>query len=430
MMNSKSNKVKLRLPSQMNIERFIIKIMIIAGVVASSITTLIQVISLQKMEISVVIGLIAIASMSFCYLLTRFNKVILAGILTTSILLILMSMEVIFAQFLRQTSIATLIVLAFSNSVAYQNKTRLILHVVTFLTLTCWVFFLNTNHFELPDGSSFVAMGINLLGTYALMAFIAYILKRKYDNAIVELNQTVAELKDTESHLVHSEKMAALGTLSAGVGHELNNPLNYIKNGLQLLNDKLELHVNTRTDVKPFLEIIEEGVKRAAAIVKSLYEFSHSTPVKHHPVSTKRILENCLTLTQHELTENIKVEVEIENEHTLIMGDQGALHQVYINVLVNAIQSIENKGVIRIKQSIDSKQEVIMISDSGTGISEENLHKVMEPFFTTKDPGKGTGLGLSVSYAIIKKHKGLISFKSELGNGTEVTIKFPCIEEK
>lgn len=410
---------------KIDIERFIIRILIIGGVIASSVTTLIQFITFQSFEPSVIVGLVATGFMSIFLVLTKFNKVILAGILTTSLLLILMSAEVVFAQFLKQSSVATLIVLGFSNSVAYKGKTRFILHSVTFIALTLWLVFLENKVPILPDNSSYLSVGINLLGTYVLLALITYFLKKRYDKTIVELNNTLSKLKDTQSHLIQSEKMAALGTLSAGVAHELNNPLNFVHNGLQLLKENLDEDTEAKQKIASLLNAIEEGEKRATTIVNSLLEFSHTSNEIHSDVSIKNTVVNCLALVSHLSHNRIEIETIYENEQETILGNQGGLHQVFMNVITNAIQSIYSNGTIRIVQSSHANMTEISISDTGVGIPTNDLEKILDPFFTTKNPGEGTGLGLSVSYTIMKEHHGSIAFKSELGIGTTVTLTFP-----
>ncbi|MFY0627599.1 MAG: hypothetical protein JXR07_14950 [Reichenbachiella sp.] len=409
----------------MKIERFIIKVMIAVGLIAASFTTILEIIRLDRIDSSAVIGLTAVGTLVISLILIQFDKVKIAGILTTSVLLILMSLDIVFSEFLRHSSLATLIILAFSNSAAFLKSTRIIMHSLTFLTLSLLLFFLYSNGYELPDGSSFITISINLLATYLLLGYITYSLKNQYDLGMNKLQNTLESLKSTEAQLVQSEKMAALGTLSAGIGHELNNPLNFLQNGLFLLKNILRDHKNVKVKSDPIMAILDEGVRRSVSTVKSLFEFSSPPNYEFSQVSTKKILDNCIMLITHQLNTGVEISMEFEDENYKIIGDQGALHQLFINVLVNSIESIQSTGKIFIKQSVDSTFESIIIKDTGSGISEKNLQKVMEPFFTTKDPGKGTGLGLSVSYAVIKKHGGSINIESQIGKGTTVIIQLP-----
>lgn len=418
---------------QTRIEIFIIRILILAGVVISSITTLAHIIAIKGFELSATIGVIAMASMAFCYLLTRFNKVTLAGLITTSILLILMSMEIAMSQFLRHSSMATLVVLAFSNSAAYQRATRVILHLVTFFTLLLWILLLNSDAAVLPDGSSFLGMGIHLLGIYILLAFVTYIFKKRYDRAIVELQNTLKELKNAESQLVLSEKLGAMGVLTAGMAHEINNPLNFIHAGTKLLEDifkKLKGDSKEKVSGKDLDTIpvlignINLGTDRIRKIVMSLNSFSENVEQKDAECDVHEILENTLTILHHEYENRITISKEYAKEDLKVWGNESHLYQVFTNVLMNAIQAIDKHGQITIQSSRDRDEVKVHLSDTGSGIPEQILDKIYDPFFTTKDAGEGVGLGLSIVYNIMKSHGGDISFESVEGKGTCVCLRF------
>lgn len=239
-----------------------------------------------------------------------------------------------------------------------------------------------------------------------------------------ELESVVVNLKNTQSKLVESEKMASLGVLSAGMAHEINNPLNFIKGGVysirKLAND------NGNDSIRPFLEAIEEGVNRATTIVRSLNHFSRQGTSMTEKCDIHMILENCLIMMHNEAKYRINVVKNFTADHFVIRGNEGQLHQVFLNILTNAEQAIADKGTISIMTKVQEDNEFLMeISDDGEGISKENLARIKDPFFTTKEPGKGTGLGLSISYSIIENHKGKINFDSEAGKGTKVSIILP-----
>ncbi len=239
------------------------------------------------------------------------------------------------------------------------------------------------------------------------------------------LEETVDALKATQKQLIHSEKMASLGVLSAGVGHEINNPLNYIKNGALGLIREVESQPKVSKTVRTYVDIIEKGVVRASDIVKSLGHFSRSGLKMDEECDVHDIIENCLVILHSKLKKKVDVIKHFHNKPIIIEGNEGKLHQAFLNILSNAEQAIEKKGEIMIKTSLNKEFVEIRISDTGNGIKEENLAKIHDPFFTTKPPGEGTGLGLSITNSIIEEHKGRIQVFSEVGEGSEFIIKLP-----
>jgi signal transduction histidine kinase len=241
-----------------------------------------------------------------------------------------------------------------------------------------------------------------------------------------ELQVTLNELHQAQDQLIESEKMASLGILAAGVAHEINNPLNFIQGGVMglesYLNENLKDHVHA---VETLLQGIHVGVDRAARIVTSLNHFSRMNEACDEIFDVNQVVENCLTMIHNKIRYRIEVVKEFAPESLTIMGNEGKLHQVFLNILSNAYQAIENNGTIRIRNSFKNDQVILKITDSGLGIAPENLNRIFNPFFTTKDPGKGTGLGLSISYKIIQDHNGTIQYKSAPNQGTTVTIVFP-----
>jgi C4-dicarboxylate-specific signal transduction histidine kinase len=240
-----------------------------------------------------------------------------------------------------------------------------------------------------------------------------------------ELRKALKDLQNTQAQLIQSDKMASLGVLTAGVAHEINNPLNYIAGGVAGLRSVMQ-EVNTqdeRTDL--FIDSINQGIERISSIVSGLNNFSRNTDKYDEACNINEILDHCLVIIDSQLTSSISVARNFSEKPLVIYGNVGQLHQVFINVLLNALQSIENKGSITITTSAENHAVVVKISDTGCGIEKENMSKITDPFFTTKAPGEGTGLGLSITYNIIKRHKGSISFKSEPNTGTVVTIELP-----
>lgn len=245
-----------------------------------------------------------------------------------------------------------------------------------------------------------------------------------------ELKDTLQHLKETQAQLLQSEKMASLGTLTAGVAHEINNPLNFIMGAYA----RLEKYFRNKPDPDfkesdILLESIKEGVERISNIVRSLNQFSRSSSTMDEECCINSILENCLTILNNKIPSNISIEKRFNLNNFKVRGNAANLHHALLNILTNSIQAIDDEGIISITTTKDTMGSIasVVIQDTGRGIKNEDIEKVMEPFFTTKDPGMGTGLGLSIAYSIIKEHKGSIALTSDEGEGTHVHIKLPLI---
>lgn len=246
-----------------------------------------------------------------------------------------------------------------------------------------------------------------------------------------ELSETMKQLKEAQSKLVQAEKMASLGVLTSGIAHEINNPLNYIHAGLYSLECFLEKEdIKDTAKAETIQDTIRTGVERATNIVSSLADFSRDNSNHNEKCDIHAILNNSLIMLENQLKHRVKVEKDYLAIPPIAVGNVGHLHQVMLNVISNAEQAIEKEGSIVIKTSRLHQDVLIEVSDSGTGIAPDILDKVVEPFFTTKEPGKGTGLGLSITYNIIKEHKGKLSFLPNVNNiGTIVSIQLPLFQE-
>lgn len=243
-----------------------------------------------------------------------------------------------------------------------------------------------------------------------------------------ELKATLQHLKETQSHLLQAEKMASLGTLTAGVAHEINNPLNFIM-GAYL---GLEKYFNTNPDnqfheAPVLLNSITSGIERISSIVNSLNQFSQKNSETTKECCIHSIIDNCLIMLNNQIFDRVEIVKEYDANTPKVKGKVANLHHAFLNILTNSLQAIDGKGTIRIKTLplIGKNKILIEVHDSGKGISHEIIGRVTEPFFTTKDPGKGTGLGLSITYRIIKEHRGEIEFESVANNGTLVRVELP-----
>jgi len=243
-----------------------------------------------------------------------------------------------------------------------------------------------------------------------------------------EIEEALAGLKEAQDKLVQSEKMASLGLLAAGVAHEINNPLNFIQGGainiVDYVNEKLTEH---KDELSPLLEAIQIGVKRAADIVTSLNHYSRRDDLPMTDCNVHAIIDHCLVILNNQIKNRIEVIKEYSDITFLVECSEGRLHQVFLNILANSVQAIADKGTVSIFTEIKKDRCIISFTDTGCGISPEILHKITDPFFTTKDPGKGTGLGLSITYNILKEYDGTLEFESQPGKGTKVFVTLPVI---
>ncbi|HEX9758956.1 MAG TPA: ATP-binding protein [Nitrospiria bacterium] len=256
-----------------------------------------------------------------------------------------------------------------------------------------------------------------------------------------ELEATLHALTETQSQLVHSEKMAALGLLVAGIAHEVNNPVSFAKGSLNNLKrslDDINEHLNTGKeepvseetlgDIKNSMGIIKSGLERTEAIIKDLKNFLQKDQIHFKINDLHAGLDSTLNLLKHELGQGIQVEKQY-GDIGMVETIPSQLNQVFMNLLQNAIHAIqkkgEKKGEISIKTEKTDQEILICIRDSGTGMKKEVLSHIFEPFFTTKEVGVGTGLGLSVSHRIILNHNGTLEVQSEEGKGSEFKILLP-----
>ena len=245
------------------------------------------------------------------------------------------------------------------------------------------------------------------------------------------LQGTLDQLKDTEIQLVQSEKLASLGRLSAGIIHEINNPLNYARTGLFALRNKGKLLPEGETvEFEEILKDIEDGVNRVKTIVTDLRTFTHPDTENISEVNIADSVKSALRFMAHDLRENIKVVEEVDPELTIPVNKNQFI-QVLVNLFQNSVDSLKQNsfsngaGELLIKTERTPTKRKIIIRDNGKGIPEEQMGKIFDPFFTTKEIGQGMGLGLSICYRIINQYGGAIKVKSQPGEYAEFTLEFP-----
>ncbi|HXG48576.1 MAG TPA: response regulator, partial [Methylomirabilota bacterium] len=247
-----------------------------------------------------------------------------------------------------------------------------------------------------------------------------------------QLEETIERLKETETQLVQAEKLASLGRMSAGIIHEINNPLNYASTGLYTLRQKGALLApGERTEYEEVLRDIEEGLERVRGIVMDLRSFSHCENEKIDPVPVREIVQTTLRFLSHELKDQVEVTVDVPPDQ-LVEGNKNKLVQVLVNLVQNSVDALKRKAfdtdnpAIRLEGRMEGGKSVIVVQDNGEGIDAKNLDKIFDPFFTTKDVGEGMGLGLSIVYRIVQQFGGVIRVQSERGRYTRFTLEFPA----
>jgi PAS domain S-box-containing protein len=225
-----------------------------------------------------------------------------------------------------------------------------------------------------------------------------------------------------EDQLVQNDKLTSIGLLAAGVAHEVNTPLAVISSHAQMLRKQ----ISSEDPRSKLLEKITKQTFRASEIVNNLLSFSRIHATEFNEIDVHQIINDTLALLEHQLKKaRIHVDRQLLAEHSITMGNSGKLQQVFLNLFLNARDAMVDGGELHVRTvSAGSKIEIV-VEDTGSGISPENIKKIYDPFFTTKTAGKGTGLGLSVSYGIVREHGGAISVESKLGRGTSFKLEFP-----
>lgn len=271
----------------------------------------------------------------------------------------------------------------------------------------------------------------------------------KLEKEQFELTQLLKKVEDAQQQLLQSEKMAAIGQLAAGVAHEINNPIGFVNSNLGTLKSYIENLMSVvdayeegdttaiaeakrradleflREDLPSLVRESQEGLGRVTKIVQNLKDFSHVDQAELQEADLNAGIESTLNVVWNELKYKAEVIRELQ-EIPLVPCVPAQINQVFMNLLVNAAQAIEQRGKITVRSGKDAEFVWFEIEDNGKGMSEDVLRRIFEPFYTTKPVGKGTGLGLSISYDIVvKKHGGRIDVKSAPGVGTTFRMWLP-----
>ncbi len=237
-------------------------------------------------------------------------------------------------------------------------------------------------------------------------------------------NHYKRKMERLQEKLLESEKMASIGVFASGMSHEINNPLNFIKGGSEIIKSKLISHELIDQEFKKdALGLIDSGVDRIAKIISSLQQFSQGKTSINDRCDIHEILNECVLSIRSKSNINLEIKIEFEKEELIIQGDSNQLYHAFLNIITNATQAVGSKnGVISITTQKNKELCIIRFEDNGEGIAAKNISRVMDPFFTTREPGNGIGMGLSIAYYIIKGHQGILDIQSERNVGTRVTV--------
>lgn len=250
--------------------------------------------------------------------------------------------------------------------------------------------------------------------------------------ALIEaFNRMAQELETNQEDLLQARKIAAIGTLTAGVAHELNNPINNISLTAESFEELYGENVDD--DGREMLRDILGQAERAADIVKNLLDFSRTERPVFEELAPSKVIGSSIALVKNQFRiAGVYLETTVEDALPHIAGNLRNLQQVFTNLLLNAIQASPAEGTVAVRVEREDEGRLVRFSvrDSGSGVPPEIRQQIFEPFFSTKEVGKGTGLGLAVSYSIIKRHNGRIDVQGEAGEGAEFVVRIPAVQEQ
>ncbi len=251
-------------------------------------------------------------------------------------------------------------------------------------------------------------------------------LARAFNHMMDELEEAREREKAQQAQLAHTEKMAAVGTLAAGVAHEVNNPLA----GILGCIENLRAHPDDEEMRYRYLDLIADGVKRIERTVSNLLDFSRPRPMQPVPTSINHNLRHVMELTEYQVRKaGVEVRLHLDPSEPLVLADHFQMEQLFLNLVLNALQAMPDGGELTLNTSRRDGQVVIEVRDTGEGIPPEVLERIFDPFFTTRGVGEGTGLGLTVSDTIVRSHRGTIEVESTVGRGTVVRVTLPELSD-
>lgn len=265
----------------------------------------------------------------------------------------------------------------------------------------------------------YISLGLMMILLIAVI-FTKNSINESLKRETAKTQEAYDQLVTAQERVVESEKMAMLGFLSAGLNHEINNPLTYMFGAL----DNLEKDKDRETRKESFT-VLRDGMSRINEIVSSLRNFTHQSDYNDHDCDINAILDTCSTMVRSKHQHDMALLKDYTKESMVVKGNSGRLHQLFLNLLINATQAINEGGIISVKTSRNAENAKIEIKDNGKGIANKDMPHIFDPFFTTKFPGEGTGLGLAIAKTIVMEHQGQLDVTSNNGSGVTVSINLP-----
>lgn len=254
-------------------------------------------------------------------------------------------------------------------------------------------------------------------------------IRRQNEELETIVAQRTQQLRDAQASLVQVEKMAATGQLAAGVAHEINNPVGIIQNRLELLLEDLKAD-RAIPELESHLSMMHRHTDRISKIVSRLLSFARKTVTGKSEIKLQSLINGVVLLVGNQIEKRgITFTAHVEENLPSINGNNTELEQVFINLLVNAMDATERGGRVELRALRAGDVVHVQVADSGSGISPDHVGKIFDPFFTTKEVGAGTGLGLAISYRIVEDHGGTIIVASEPNQGTTFTVQFPILRD-
>ena len=250
------------------------------------------------------------------------------------------------------------------------------------------------------------------------------VLFRHFQGMRDRLSRSRLELLGAQEQVYHAERLAAIGRLASGIAHELNNPINGVRNCIYAIRRDPD----DREKTLAYLQMMDEGMDHAASVIDKLLGFARKQQPVRTPVSMNAVIRTVARMLSFDLArKQITLELELQEDLPEVTGDGQLLQEVIMNLLLNSIDAVGERGHVRVAAGVrDGSRVVVEVADRGHGIAEADLPRIFDPFFTTKGTGEGTGLGLSISLGIVQAHGGTIGVTSQAGVGTAFTVALPA----
>ncbi|RKY58896.1 MAG: hypothetical protein DRP95_05540, partial [Candidatus Latescibacterota bacterium] len=263
-----------------------------------------------------------------------------------------------------------------------------------------------------------------------ISVFIAVVVSLAVSDLLIKaLKHRDEKLEEKQRQITQSEKLAALGQVAAGVAHEIRNPLASIKVGIHSIQKEIGEKLDLNDEIREDIEIIKKDIDRIASIIARFLSFARPAEPNYEPINVNSILTQTISLVRTKMKEQgIQLKLSLSEDLPPLMGDREQLKQVFLNIILNAIQAMPNGGKIEISTGLGDGIVQVKISDTGCGIPKDLKERIFDPFFTTKDDG--TGLGLSIAQGIVERHRGKIEVVSEEGKGSTFIVSLPLKEVK